>query len=113
MPMLREEDNKLSMPMCDGCGEAKSVVEHNGEEYDYCPNCNEPAPTFETPEEELCEACGEQAGWISHHTSYVFNTTIEVCSDCHGVIHSQGEKYSEYEPLYSRKEATERGIFDG
>jgi len=99
------------IPTCD-CGNEKNVVEHYGERHVYCPDCNEPFPDLEIPESDKCELCGEQKGGTTHHVSYVYNVTIDVCSQCHNRIHDTTDKYSEYQPRYSRSEAVEAGMIE-
>lgn len=110
MPTESQQGGFFVGPPCDACGVGQSIVVHEGVEHYYCPQCNEPMPTWEP--DEYCTLCEEEAGWIDHHTSYIYNTTILVCRSCHGTIHSKDEKYEEYEPVFSRVEAVRRGIYE-
>lgn len=99
-----------SGPPCGGCGEPQNINEFDGEEHYWCPRCNEPMPTQDYSDDELCCLCGEEPISASHHISYVYDITIEVCRGCHDRIHDTTAKYDELKPIYKRRVAIEKGF---
>lgn len=97
-------------PDCDRCGKSMHQVMYGDEIFTYCSHCKDPFP--ENPNgTKMCEICNEQPYSLTHHISYVFNITIDICTTCHGLIHSSNDHLKEYAPVYNRSVAMEKGIY--
>lgn len=59
---------------------------------------------------KVCRLCQNEAELETHHCSYLYDITIEVCPECHGKIHQENGFHDELKPEITRKRAKELGI---
>lgn len=87
-----------------------------------CPECGDDGPLFtsETPvgtfhlcircSHSICRLCGDSVDELEfHHVSYLFDTGLKVCKDCHHTIH-HGDEHDDLEPTITRSRAEEMDI---
>lgn len=97
-----------------------SALEYSEE----CPHCGEEARTVvpsETPvgtfwfcttcSSSVCRLCeGEFEALEYHHVSYVFDTGLDLCEECHYRVHNEDGYYNHLEPEITRSMAREWGL---
>jgi hypothetical protein len=48
--------------------------------------------------DSVCYICRSDVSLVEHHLSYFPEVTVDVCSDCHNIIHDSSDRLSRFEP---------------
>ena len=90
------------MPECEECGEDAVLF-----------TSETPLGTFRLCVEcthSVCRLCGKADTELEyHHVSYLFDTGLSLCEDCHYAVH-HGDEHDELKPTVTRSHAKDIGV---